>query len=437
MKENRLVYEDAVPSAAPGQGIDPEQAKKVLDAAAKIPALQKDAVEARKALDDATALKAQQDRENLKKELESRVGEKEKIYADISVALKEKSFSIPEKNSPDFFGVLKKSIVKEVPLEIVIDEGVLKAVSLAAAVDTAKANGLLVDIFAEEVALKVQQMTDLDGKRSFKVKYENKDFVVELSDQDASVAAKAAEATTPEQQEEARLLAERNKAKAELLKKQSLVAVLGFFGLIPEKDGKPDYDAAVDSPVVKFVGWLFGAEFAKGAIDPLVKAASARWPGFGEKVEGWRKELQGVGDSFGLSSKPQSIDSFLGDIRPEWGKDEEGILSDISLANSEIVLPGKELIIDIPEFATVDFKQRFTLNNMDGTSREVNGKVEVPKGGLQLKAVSGKEIPAGTVFGKGVKVWLEYVVEEKVADKSAPAPTDAAEKEAPKEEPAA
>lgn len=432
---------EGTPGTPGGQGIDPEQAQKALaEAAGMLPVLQE---QAKRAVDDYNTLKARQDRENLKKELESKAAEKERLYSEISKALDGKVLPLPDSGAADFESKLKVAVKEAIPVETVISEDVLKTVSVAAAIEAAKAKEMLIDIFAEDVFVKVRASEGLTGKKSFKVKYENKNIVVELSGKSPN-EVKTEETKPAESEAGARAKSQVEAAKKELSENQSLMTVLGFFGLVKNKeDGNPDLDTAVKDPIVKFVGWLFGAEFAKGAIDPLIKVVSAKWPGMGEKIEGWKKELQGIAGTYLPEIPIDEIDGFIKDMPAHVGTwRETGLEKSFKTKKDETVIGG-DLIITVPGGKTVTFNQQtsLTVDFVKGGSKtydagEKGVKVE---GGpdVKIKLVTSSKIPAGSVFDKGVMVWMEK--KEEVADggeKTAEADKAKAE-EAPTETPAA
>lgn len=432
-----MVYEDGALSAGPTGG----QIEAIQGLAAKVQALQEEGERLMEPL-----LKPQQDREKFKQELEGKAAEKEKLFMEISKALKDKVLSLPAKDDKDFDSKLKAAVVDAVPVGTVISDDVLKTTSVTAAIEAAKAKEMLVDIFADDVVVKVGSKEKLADKKFFKVKYENSNVVVELSEQDPSTV-KAEAPKTVEDEVEAKANAQIEAARKELSGNQSLMTVLGFFGLVKNKeDGNPDLDAAVKDPVVKLVGWLFGAEFAKGAIDPLVKAASAKWPGFGEKVEGWKKELRGVLGSVLPETPMNEIDGLVKDMPAYSTVWKASGLEKSSKTKEEEIVKGGDLIINVPAGKTVTFNQQtpLTVNFVKGGSKsyaagEKGVRIE---GGpdIEIKLATGYVIPAGSTFDQGVKVWMEKGKEE-VAEVEAKAPTvaseDATKGEAPTETPAA
>lgn len=436
MKENRLVYMagEGTPGTPGGQGVDPEQAQKILaEAAGMLPALKEQADRLRE-----LAGKPQEDRKKLKEELEGKVVEKERLYSEISKALDGKVLPLPDSGAADFESKLKVAVKEAIPVETVISEDVLKTVSVATAIEAAKAKEMLIDIFAEDVFVKVRASEGLTGKKSFKVEYENKNIVVELSGKSPN-EAKTEEAKPAESEAETRAKSQVEAAKKELSGNQSLMTVLGFFGLVKNKeDGNPDLDTAVKDPVVKFVSWLFGAEFAKGAIDPLVKAASAKWPGIGEKIEGWKTELQGVLKSVVPEVPKKTITTLLGELDGHPGWENKGLEESVVVKETSSVLGGN-LIIDIPPGKVVDLKLKSPtkIRFKNSGSSEYSGPINGGRDGLTLKLVTGDKIPEGATFDAGVKIWLEK--EEKAADageKTTETADKAVEKEAPEEKPA-
>jgi ribosomal protein L14 len=435
MKENRLIYEQKEgASAAPGGPvIDLEQARKAVDAAAQVPGLQ-GVAEVRMALDVYDAAKARDDREKLKKELDSKVEEKEQLYSDISKALNWQPLQLPsDKAAANFGDQLKEAVRKAIPVDAVINDSVLGAASARAAIEAARAREMLIDIFAEDVKVKVTNSGDLTGKKSFRVKYENKNVVVELSDQDASVAAKPAEVA----KSDAEVAAEA--AQKEIEGNQSLMTVLGFFGLMPkDTDGNPNYKAAASDPVVKFVAWIFGAKFAENSIAPLVKAASAKWPGIGEKIEGWKKELQGLTGS--LTETPvDKIEGLIADLPAHVTPWQASGLEKKYETTVDEVVRGGDLIIEIPATKSVTFNQQtpMTIAFVSGGSKNYdpgeNG-VRIEGGqDIKIKFGVGAKIPAGSIFDSGVKVVFEKGEEESKPEET----PSAAKDEAPTETPAA
>lgn len=436
--ENRLVYMagEGAPAVPGGQAGEFEQAQKALaEAAGMLPALKEQADRLQE-----LAGKPQQDRENLKKELDAKVEEKDRLYSEISKALEGKVLSLPDKAAANFGDQLKDTVKSAIPVETVISQDVLNAASARAAVEAAKAKEMLRDIFAEEVKVKITNSGDLTNKKSFKVKYENKNIVVELSDQAASVV-KTEEAKPAESEVEARAKSQIEAAKKELSGNQSLMTVLGFFGLVKNKeDGNPDLDTAVKDPVVKFVSWLFGAEFAKGAIDPLVKAASAKWPGIGEKIEGWKKELQGFTGSLLPDTPREEVDDLANAIAKnssDWK--DKGLEKKLTVTKESSVLDG-DLVVWIPAGKTVDLNQDLTVKFEDGASADYKkgDKIEVGSGGRTFRLPKGTRISAGATFDTGVKIWVDKKDQEAAEGKTSEvAAAEAKKKEAPTEKPAA
>jgi len=432
MKENRLVYEDKVPgapAATPGQDPSFLQVQQSLAAmASSLPAMTEKARDL-----FALAAKPRQDREQFKQELEGKAEEKEKLFTEISKGLEGKVFSLPAKDDKNFDSKLKESVKGEVLLLAALsDDNFWKITTVDEVVGLVGSKEMLADIFTEEAMRQVSG--DLTGKKSFTIKYFDRKIVIELSERGLSAA----------KTEPAKVLSE---AEVEISKEGPLRAVLGFLGLIQKNDkGEENLAATAGDWKVKIIGWLFGAEFAKKMINPIVGGISARRPDIGEKITGLPALAQSLIAPFLPPVSRKEISGLLGDLSAHvtsW-KSQNGLEEDFVTTKGESVIGG-DLIINIPAGKTVNLKQQgsLTVDFVKGGSKTYDGGAVIEGGpDMEIKLSTGSRIPAGATFDKGVRVWFEEKKGDaaEVAEKEEPvavASDEATRGEAPTETPAA
>lgn len=419
--ENRLAYVagEGTPGVPGGQGIDLEQAQKAL---AETDALRK---QAEQAIDTYATLKAQKDREDFQKTLEQTPADKEKLFAKIAEGLNT-PLVLPPQDAD--FSKLHTLVYNEASaVALTFDDNFWNSITATASdlVKSLKHNELAAQVFADEIVRQVKIGGDLTTRKSFKIKYADKKISVELSDQgvDAVVAVDPNEPPTPESEADAKEKKDIKDAKNQIFKNESLKAIIEFFGLNKDQSGNVNWEGTVLSFPVKVLGWFFGAEFAKGAIDPLIKAAGARWPGAVEKAT----ELQGTFQGFAKTllspdQQPTVLPKFLSGLNPSWKT--AGIDKAVSLGESETVRVDEEFFMSIPEGKTVDLKtDAITLRYVENGalySLEKGVPITAREGGLKLKLGGGQTIPKGAVFDGGVMVWKEQVKDSAAAGTKAP-----------------
>lgn len=420
MKENRLVYMagEGTPGAPSGEGsalvAELGQMGQKLDAGMA-------------ALTEAMpGLAAVKERGDFQKALEQTPADKEKLFAEIAKGL-DKPFAIQEQDVN--FEKLKGDVkTKATAAVLKFEDELWDAITVDGAMDRLKRAEFVSQVFTHEVVRQIEVAKTagtLATKKSFEIKYADQKINVVLSDQDVATETSTdpAKPLSPQEQLGAKLKEESDAAAKEIMDNPSLMA---FFSIFGEKDpvtGQPDLSKAAGNPVIQFIGWLFGAKFGEKFMGPIVKAVSARRPDWGEKATGLKKIFQDFIGPTVSSEQPTVKENFLGGLDPKWAT--IGIDKAVTLKNAEMVRPGKELIIDIPEGKTVDLKGEdlITLRyveNGDLYSSQGN-KITAPKGGLKLKLAAGQTIPQGAVFGEGVKVSLKDVDEDGVvAEAKAP-----------------